>query len=200
MVQPAAQSAQHNPELGPELTPAKWSVADYHEMIAAGVLCDRRVELLDGMITEMPPVDPIHEDMGDEFAIYLRSALGDRAKIRECKSITLPTSEPQPDIAIVENRRYRDHHPYPENIYLLIEIAKSKPARDLETKRKIYARAGIREYWVLDLKLGEFRVFREPVGDGADYDYQVDIIWEQETIQPLAFPQVAISISNLFKP
>ena len=200
MVQSPTHSAEHNLEPLPDLIPAQWSVADYHEMVAAGILCDRRVELLDGIITEMAPVDPIHDDIGDEFASYLRALLGDGVKIRECKSVTLPTSEPQPDIAIVENRRYRDHHPYPANIYLLIEIAKSKPARDLETKRKIYAQAGIREYWVLDLKQNEFRVFREPGGDGYNGDYRVDITCKQETIRPLAFPQAEIAVSKLLIP
>lgn len=183
-----------------QLIPIKWSVEDYHQMIAVGLLCDRRVELLEGDIVEMSPVEPIHDDIGDELAAYLRSKLSARAKIRECKAVTLPTSEPQPDIAIVENRRYGDHHPYPENIYLLIEIAKSRPARDLETKRQIYAKAGIQEYWVLNLAAQELRVFRDIVQAGGIPDYQIKAAWELQTISILAFPDIALSLDKLLDP
>ena len=177
-------------------TIAQWSVDDYHQMIEAGILCDRQVELLDGDIVEMVPTDPLHDFLGDEVADYLRDLLGTRARVRECKGVTLPTSEPQPDIAIVERISYREHHPQPENIYLLIEIAKSQPPRDTETKRKIYAQAGIKEYWVINLKRGELRVFRDPAGE----DYRVDVVWNQETIRALAFPEVAIALDKLLKP
>jgi Uma2 family endonuclease len=175
------------------LTSVKWSVEDYHEMITAGILADRQVELLDGNIVEMPPVEPIHEDTGDELAAYLRSMLGNRAKVREGKAITLETSEPIPDIAIVENIRYREAHPQPRNIFLLIEIAKSRPARDIETKQKIYARAGIQDYWVLDLRHRNLRVFREPEGDS----YRFDTIWSAKTISLLAFPQLELTTSRV---
>jgi Uma2 family endonuclease len=167
-------------------------------MIAAGILADRQVELLDGNIVEMPPVEPIHEDTGDELAAYLRSMLGNRAKVREGKAIALATSEPIPDIAIVENIRYREAHPQPRNIFLLIEIAKSRPSvnietKDIETKQKIYARAGIQDYWVLDLRHRNLRVFREPEGD----TYRFDIIWSAKTISLLAFPQLELTTSRV---
>ncbi|NER46397.1 MAG: Uma2 family endonuclease [Symploca sp. SIO1A3] len=176
-----------------QTTIAKWSLDDYHQMIKAGILCDRQVELLDGNIVEMVPTEPLHDFLGDEVADYLRDLLGTRARVRECKGVTLPTSEPQPDIAIVERISYREHHPRPENIYLLIEIAKSRPLRDTETKRKLYAQAGIQEYWVINLKRGELRVFRNPTGA----DYGVDVVWNQQTIRALAFPDVVIALDKL---
>lgn len=179
------------------LSPIKWSVDDYHRMIAAGILRDRRVELLDGDIVAMSPVEPIHDDIGDELAAYLRAQLGKQAKIRECKGVTLPTSEPQPDIAVVENRRYGDHHPYPENIYLLIEIAKSRPTRDLETKRRIYARANICEYWVFDLEKQTLRVFRDIQGEGELADYRIDAAWQVDTIRIEAISDVALSATEM---
>lgn len=176
-----------------ELKTVKWSVDDYHRMIRAGILQDRRVELLAGDIVEMVPVEPEHEDTGDMLAEYLRRMLGQQAKVRECKAITLSASEPQPDIAVVETRRYREHHPYPEQIYLLIEIAKSRPVRDVETKRKVYAAAGIQDYWVLNLQTQQLRVFRDIV----DGDYQSDQVWMSKTISPLCFPEVELSVRQI---
>ncbi|HEY9887809.1 MAG TPA: Uma2 family endonuclease [Candidatus Obscuribacterales bacterium] len=178
---------------GTILTPVKWSLERYHQMAAAGVLEDYRVELLDGDIVEMTPVDPPHEERGDAVAEHLRQGLGRRVLVREGKAITLPTSEPIPDVAVVERRSYGDHHPYPENIYLLIEIANSRPERDIDVKRPIYARAGIVEYWVFDLVNDEFRVFR----GCADGDYQTDIPWTEPTITLQAFPDVVLSVSAM---
>lgn len=113
----------------------KWSLNKYHELVKTGVLEDCRVELLNGQIAEMPPVEPIHDDAREELADYLRSILGDRVKVREATAVTLPDdSESIPDIVVVYPQRYRNRHPYPEDVYLIIEIANSRPGRDLGPK------------------------------------------------------------------
>jgi Uma2 family endonuclease len=175
------------------LAPIKWTVDEYHQMIAAGVLRDRRVELLSGDVVEMAPVEPPHEGVSDAAIEHLRERLGRRVLVRAGKAVTLPVSEPLPDIAVVQRRDYSDHHPYPDNIYLLIEIANSRPERDLEVKRPVYARAGIAEYWVFDLVKNELRIFR----DVADGDYQTDITWSEPTITLQAFPDVALSVAAM---
>ncbi|MGH2412945.1 MAG: Uma2 family endonuclease, partial [Microcystaceae cyanobacterium] len=85
-------------------TLAKWTVEDYHRMIEAGVLADRRVELIAGEIVEMAPEGPLHKYVTDTSAEYLRSLLQGKAKIYEAHPITLPDSEPEPDIAVVRLR------------------------------------------------------------------------------------------------
>ncbi len=104
---------------------AKWSVEDYHLMIESGVLNNRSVELLEGEIIEMSPEGPLHSATNDNAAEYLRELLRGTARIREAHPITLISSEPEPDIAVVRltNTNYTDRHPYPEDIYWLVEIA-----------------------------------------------------------------------------
>ena len=82
-------------------TLAKWSVEDYHCMIASGILCDRRVELLVGDIVQMSPEGPLHASRIRKVANYLRSLLNGLALVSEAHPITLEQSEPEPDIAIV---------------------------------------------------------------------------------------------------
>ncbi|MDJ0898691.1 MAG: Uma2 family endonuclease [Xenococcus sp. MO_188.B8] len=97
------------------LITAKWTTEEYHRMIAAGVLRDRKVELLKGEIVEMPPEGEPHAYCSDEAGEYLAKLLGDRAKIRHAKPTILPNnSEPEPDLAIVKRlgREYREHHKY----------------------------------------------------------------------------------------
>ncbi|MFB8787498.1 MAG: Uma2 family endonuclease [Potamolinea sp.] len=154
---------------------AKWRIDEYHSMITAGILSDRRVELLQGEIVEMPPEGEPHAYCSDEAGEYLSSNCWASApQVRQAKPITLPNdSEPEPDIAIVQRlgRDYREHHPYPENIFWLIEYANSSLEKDLERKSKIYAEAGISEYWVVNLKKLHLVVFREPL-DG-EYCYKI---------------------------
>lgn len=179
------------------LTTAKWTVKDYHCMIAAGILAGRHVELLNGEIVEMAPEGESHAYSSDEAGEYLIYLLGDRAKVRQGKPITLPqsNSEPEPDIAVVQRlgRDYRKHHPYPENIFLLIEYSDSSLGKDLEVKSKVYAAAGIPEYWVINLQTMQLIVFRVPTDEG----YQSTDTLTQGEIHPLAFPDLAVSIERL---
>lgn len=143
-------------------TLAKWSVNDYHRMIEVGILRDRRVELLASEIIEMS-LDPIHYSTVKRNTKYLEELLVG-TDIRFNVPITLSDSEPEPDIAVVRlpEYAYSDHHPRPDHIFLLIEVAKTSLKKDLDLKASIYATAEIQEYWVLDLSGKQMVVFQEP--------------------------------------
>jgi Uma2 family endonuclease len=177
------------------LTLAKWSVHDYHCMIEAGILSDRQVELLAGEIIEMAPEGPLHTYIVTENVKYLRSLLGNLAEVREAHPITLSDSEPEPDLAIVHplNSLYKTRHPYPEEIYWLIEIADTTLSKDLERKQRIYAQANIQEYWVINVQNQQITVFRDP----KDNSYQMQQIYTQGTIFPLAFPLIEVSVKAM---
>ncbi len=164
-------------------------------MIEAGILGDRRVELLEGEIVEISPEGPTHAFYGEEIADYLRSCLGEKALVREARPITLSDSEPEPDIAVVKppRIRYRDRHPGPDDIFLLIEVSQSTQAYDLGDKQKAYAAAGIQEYWVVDLKAKQMTVFRQP----ARTSYLSRLEVRMGAIAPLAFPAVKMSIEKV---
>ena len=175
------------------ITVAKWTINEYHRMIAAGILDNRRVELLKGEIVEMSPEGEPHAYFSSEAGEYLIRLLGDRAMVRPAKPITLPNdSEPEPDIAIVQRlgREYLEHHPYPENVFWLIEYSDSSLDKDLETKSRIYAEAKIPEYWVVNLKKRQIIVFRDP----EDGEYATKSTLTGGTIYPLAFPDLAVSV------
>lgn len=166
-------------------------------MIEVGLLDDRRVELLNGEIVEMAPEGEPHAYFSHESAEYLKILLGDRVTIRQGKPITIPASnsEPEPDLAIVQplGREYLQHHPFPENIFWLIEFAHSSLATDTDLKRTIYAAANIPEYWVVALKTPQLRVFRDP----NHGDYRSEVILTSGEICPLAFPEITISVQRL---
>lgn len=165
-------------------------------MIAAGILRDRRVELLKGEIVEMPPEGEPHAYFSSEAGEYLMRLLSDRATVRQAKPITLPNnSEPEPDIAIVQRlgREYLAHHPRPENIFWLIEYSNSSLEKDLKTKSRIYAEVGISEYWVINLQQRQLIVFRTP----RNGEYTSRSIATEGIICPIAFPDLEISIAAI---
>lgn len=180
------------------MTPAtaKWTVDEYHRMIEAGILDDRRVELLRGVIVEMALEGEPHAYFSTEAGEYLIRLLGDRATIRAAKPITLPNnSEPEPDVAVVQRlgREYLSHHPYPENIFWLIEYSDSSLEKDLETKSRIYAEVEIPEYWVVNLRKRQLIVFR----NSQNGEYTSRATLAEGIIQPLAFPDVQIVVEAI---
>ena len=175
---------------------AKWTIDEYHRMIAAGILCNRQVELLKGEILEMSPEGEPHAYSSHEAGKYLTFLLGKRAEVRQAKPITLPKdSEPEPDIAIVQplGRDYREHHPYVENIFWIIEYSNTSLEKDLEIKSKIYAEAGIVEYWVVNLKTSHLVVFREPLNG----DYSTKFTLNTGIIKPLTFDDIDVSVEQI---
>ena len=143
---------------------------------------------------------------------YLRNLLDNLADVRESHPITLDNSEPEPDVAVVRlpETIYRTHHPYPQDIYWLIEIAaesrvgerrKGTSAKtsnrtlktDLNPKKITYARNGIPEYWVVDLVNKKLIVHTQVQNN----NYTQVKEYTTGTISPLAFPNVAIGIDKL---
>ncbi len=174
----------------------KWTIDRYHQAVEAGIFDDQSVELLNGEIVEMAPEGKPHVFFLDRFANQLRRLLGNRAQVREGHPVTLPdNSEPESDIAIVQplNEVYLEHHPYPEDIFWLIEYSDSSLKKDLEIKSKIYAAANILEYWVVNLRKMELVVFR----DSVEGEYRSQITFTSGTIVPLAFSDIQIEINRL---
>jgi len=158
-----------------------WDVERYHAAAQAGLLGDRRLELLDGLITVVPNPDQFHEWMIRQIIKLLVQALGNAGLVDKGQPVQLSeTSEPVPDIVVLkpQTHEYKRIRPTPEDVYLIIEVGNSTPERDTEVERELYARFGIQEYWVFDLAARELRVFR----DLQAGDYQLDVVWTDDNI------------------
>ena len=164
-------------------------------MIKSGVLNNRACELIEGEIIEVSPESPLHRFTNDSIAEYLRELLIGKAKVFESHPITLDNSEPEPDITVVRlpNSNYRDRHPYPQDIYWLIEISNTTLEDDLNRKKRIYASAGIDEYWIVNLKDKELIIFREPSGN----NYKNKNTLNKGTVNPLAFSDIKIEVERI---
>lgn len=179
------------------VTTAKWTLEDYHRMVDAGLLEGRAVEFLHGEIVDMSPEGAPHAAASSDAGDYLSGLLGSRAQVRQSKPITIPTlvSEPEPDLAIVRRlgRGYRQRHPTPENVYWVVEYAQTSLSKDLDDKKRLYAEAGIPEYWVVNLRDRTLLVFRQP----ADGTYRFEQTLSRGELAPLAFPDLVIAVDRL---
>src|SRR5437016_5067831 len=133
------------------------TLEEYDRMVAAGVFDeDARIELIKGEIVDMPPPGPEHENSVTYLHFVFFHHVGRQAVIwPQGNSIGLPDSDsrPQPDITILKWRDdfYKAKRPTAEDVLLLVEVAYSSLKFDRGVKLKLYAEAGIPEYWVVNL-------------------------------------------------
>ena len=175
------------------VTTAKWTVEEYHQFVDSGALDSKPVELLQGEIVDMRPEGPLHSNRIRQSAKILRQQLSSRYEISETHPITLDQSEPEPDIAIIQNLEYDTRHPRGEETALVIEFAYSSLDKDLEEKRLAYAGANIPEYWVVNLRDRHVVVFTEP----TEGDYQTQTVITEGEVKAQTFGAICLPIATL---
>jgi len=180
----------------------RWSVEEYHQIVEHGLLdSDKRTELIAGQIVIMSAKGTPHVIALQLLALQLDDFLRDKPYIvRAQDPIQIDdSSEPEPDLVIVQGDilTYTDHHPYPKEVRLIVEVADSTLKHDCEVKDQIYAQANIAEYWVIDLKNRQLHIFQQPTPQG--YNKQI-ILKENNQISPIAFPELNIEINSILPP
>lgn len=148
----------------------KLTVDDYHRMAQAGIFHDgSRVELVEGELIDMAPIGSLHASVVTSLSMFFARNVGDHAIVSTQNSVSLPPdSEPQPDIMLLRPRadRYRDALPASTNVLLLIEVSDTTLAYDRDVKLPLYARHGIPEVWLIDLKGEQLEIHLEPDAHG----------------------------------
>ncbi len=147
-----------------------FSVEQYEKLIAAGVLTsDDHVELIEGFIVQKMTQNPPHAVTVDYTLEALRPLLPGGWCLREQKPIKLSDSEPEPDLVVVRGplQRYETRHPGPRDIALLIEVADTSLEDDRQDKGRVYARARISVYWIINLIDRQVEVYTGPKGGKA---------------------------------
>ena len=150
--------------------PRLFNVDEYYAMAEAGILGeDDRVELIEGEIVVMSPIGSRHAGCLNRLNELLVPAARGRAVVASQNPLRLKdSSEPQPDIALLRWRsdRYSGRHPDSRDTLLVVELADSSLGFDRGVKLALYARNGIAEVWVVDLRAAAVEVYRSPGRDG----------------------------------
>ncbi len=153
-----------------------FTVAEYQKLIAAGILTkDDKIELIEGLLVQREPRDPPHDGTVGIVADVLNAVLPDGWNYRCLSSLELPDSQPEPDFAVVrgsgDRRTYMTHHPTPADTALVIEVANATLAFDQRDKARIYARASVVCYWIINLEDRRIEVHTQPSGPGDSPAY-----------------------------
>jgi Uma2 family endonuclease len=177
----------------------KLSVEDYHQMGRAGILGeDSRVELIEGELIDMAPIGSLHASVVSTLSMFFARQVGELAIVSTQNPVSLPPdSEPQPDIVLLKPRpdRYRSALPTAADVMLLIEVADTTFKYDLEIKLPAYARRGIVEVWLIDLKGGTLEIYREPGRKGYRKLLRPD---RSETIAPALISEARLPLTEIW--
>ena len=149
----------------------------------------------------MSPINPPHDNTVDELnewsteepQVLPRGLI----RVRAQGAISIPElgSQPQPDLVWLVRRNYSKTRPKPEDILLLFEVSDTTLSKDRGEKAELYAEAGIRDYWIVNINDQCIEVRRDPVG--STYR-SITIYRPGQEIHPLAFPEVSLPVSRLF--
>ncbi len=178
--------------------PTRWrfTVHDYHRMGEAGILHeDDRVELIEGELVEMTAIGTRHFSCVNRLNRLLVMNVGDEAIVSVQNPVRLNEySEPQPDLAVIRPRDYRESLPEPDDVLLLIEVSDTTLSYDRGVKLSLYARAGIREVWIVDLSGETIGRYTGPSADGYRHVVQMR---RGQTLESIALTGLTPSVDEI---
>lgn len=176
----------------------RFTIAEYYAMAKAGILhADDRVELIEGEVVQMSPINALHAGHVKRVNQLFTSRLGKRVTLSVQDPVHLgDDSEPQPDIALLKPRAdfYEQSHPTPDDVLLIVEISDTTVEYDREVKAPLYARHRIQELWLVNLPEGQLEVYRDPGPKG----YKTRLLLSSgDGVTPLAFADVTLRVDEI---
>ncbi|HUG94262.1 MAG TPA: Uma2 family endonuclease [Planctomycetaceae bacterium] len=177
--------------------PYRFSVDQYHRMIAAGVFGpDDRAELLDGWVIPKMPHNPPHDATIQVAEDALRQALSTGWRVRVQLAMTTDDSEPEPDLAVVRGhvRSYSQRHARPADIGVVIEVADSTLLQDRSVKGPLYARARVAVYWIINLIDESVEVYSDPTGPSSAPVFRTQQTYGRGDSVPLVLDSAQIAL------
>ena len=185
-----------------EPAPRRWTREEYYRMGDMGFFDGQRVELIEGEIMVLSPQKAEHYSTAYRIMELLRVAFAPGHHVRLQGPIDFGLhSEPEPDLAVVVGdwSQYATHHP--QTAALIVEVAESRLAYDRTRKASLYARAGIADYWIVNLVDNQLEVRRDPRPDpsqhyGHGYGSLITLV-PPAVVSPLAAPQISLAVADL---
>jgi Uma2 family endonuclease len=173
------------------------TVEEFGRMAESGVFGDRRIELINGRLIDVPPQGPPHAGTVSACVFKIQTALGRRAVVRPQLSLPVGAdSQPEPDAAIVRwsDSFYRDRHPSAEETFAVVEVSHTTLTFDRDVKRQLYGAGRIPEYWIIDIVHETIEMYRQPHDLGYAWKKKVG---HGDSVAFEAFPDVVFSVDEL---
>jgi Uma2 family endonuclease len=187
----------------PPLRYHRWTRAEYENLVDRGVFTtDDRIELLDGLLVVREPQGDRHAATVAALHLALQRAFGRRYHVRVGSPVALDdASEPEPDLAVVPGRPFDYRTGHPSRPVLMAEVSDTSLAKDRLRKSGLYARAGIADYWVVNLIDSVLEVYRDPVrAPSRRYGWKyasVRLLKRNALVSPLARPRARIRVAEV---
>jgi Uma2 family endonuclease len=175
----------------------RWTREEFYALAEEGYFRGKRVQLIDGEIIETAPQGHPHSKCITYLTRWVTKAFGDEFLIRIQMPLNASAwSDPEPDVAVVPGplEAYQDH---PERSVLVIEVGDSSVRHD-RGKARIYAEAGVQEYWLVNLPESQVEVYRPKPGAAGQYAEPL-ILKAGQSLAPIARPDAKLDIAELFK-
>jgi Uma2 family endonuclease len=175
-----------------------FTVDEYHLMAEAGIFSeDERIELLEGDIAAMPPIGSYHASRVAKLGRLFETILGNSVIVWIQNPVHIDAySEPEPDVALLKPQPdfYAKAHPTPEDVLLVVEVADTSLDKDYDIKLPLYARAGIREVWIINLRTRCVEIYTEP---GYDNYETIRRFHKEKMLVSEVFPEFKITTEEI---
>src|SRR5215467_7674643 len=184
----------------------RWTRTEYERLVDQGIFReDEHLELLDGLLVVREPQGSRHSAAVAALCSVLARAFGAGFHVRPQLPLALDeASEPEPDIVIVRGEAWEYVRAHPSAPLLVVEIAETSLALDREHKSGLYARAGVADYWIVNLPERVIEIYRQPVpalDTPLGWRYQsAQQLAQAATISPLSAPEVSMAVGDLLPP
>ncbi len=175
----------------------KFTIDEYHELIRIGFFKEGEpIELLEGYLVLKMPRSPAHDHAIRAVAKRFYQLVPDAYTVSPQCAATLNDSEPEPDVAIARGpeAQYRTRHPGPTDTLLLVESSASSLTRDRVDKARIYARAGVPEYWIVNIEERQIEVYTNPTGPDPTPRFAARTDYAHGTAVPLVLDGVRLGM------
>jgi Uma2 family endonuclease len=174
------------------------NVGAYYKMAEAGILTQNdRVELIGGEIFDMTPIGSVHAGKTNRLnRLFARAAADGLALVSVQSPLRLDAyNEPEPDVMLLKPTEddYQGRHPGAADVLLLVELSDSSLVHDRGTKLPLYAKFGVPEVWIVDLRGAAIEVYRQPAGDAYVHKERLT----SGSLAPVLVPGVTIEVRAL---
>jgi Uma2 family endonuclease len=184
------------------VTSRRFTKEEYYRMGELGFFHGQKVELIEGRLMVLSPQKSPHYTAVDATRATMEAVFGLGYLVRMQGPIDLAqTTEPEPDVAVVVGTRAQYAQAHPTSAVLIVEVSDTTLSYDRGRKGSLYARAGIADYWIVNLPKRQVEVYRNPILDpakpfGYRYSSRTDV-QVGGAIAPLAAPSTSVAVADL---
>ncbi len=192
-----APPAPASERTAPTPTRKRWTVSEVHELIALGKLPETGYELIEGdLIIQMPKHMP-HIIAVHNVLRWIYSAFGFDNTVSQDSVFISANNNPEPDVCVFR-RTIQEYQPAGKlpivEAVLVVEVSDSTLEYDMTTKADLYARAGVAEYWVLDVSGRQLSIFTAPQNGSYPAPRTLN---EADTATPTDKPSAGVRVADM---